>query len=187
MKKFFLVLLVSIFGICAFADDVDYEKIYRDTPVPKHTYIHDIDPGEFYDMQQTTWSPYPLFRLTAPLFFKSIAIEPGYYLLTPREHNGKWFMLFKVQGKVKYIIPVFDRQITPESFYKDNLEVPKTTWSQRVNIGFLDFVGTHFKSAKRKPEPQTYLEMFDLDNNFLLIILYWGNHNYRMVLRNIQL
>ena len=72
-----------------YTENIDIEQMYRDMPVPEFKYMHNIDPGEYQDTMYSTWSPYPLFRLTTPLFFKSIAIEPGYYLLTPREKNGK--------------------------------------------------------------------------------------------------
>ena len=187
MKKLFITLFLMIFALCATAKEVDYEQIYRDLPVPEHKYVHNIDPGEYYDMKDTSWSPYPLFRLTGPLFFKTITIEPGYYLLTPREHDGNWHMLFKVQGKIKYIIPVYERDITPEFFYDENLPKPQLTWSQKVHLNFLDFVGKHFQNSKRKPAPQTYLELTDLDNNFLSLVVYWGAHRYYMIFRTVGL
>ncbi len=187
IKKIFIALFFSLITLSTFAKDVDYEQIYRDLPVPTHKYVHGIDPGEYYDMKDSAWSPYPLFRLTGPLFFKTITIEPGYYLLTPREHEGSWYMLFKEQGKIKYIIPVYKRDITPEFFYDENLPKPQLTWSQRVHLNFLDFVGKHFASSKRKPAPQTYLEATDLDNNYLSLVVYWGSHRYYMVFRTVEL
>lgn len=187
MKKFFVTLFLLFFAMSANAAEVDLEQVYRDLPVPTHSYVHDIDPGEYYDTKDSTWSPYPLFRLTAPLFFKSITIQPGYYLLTPREHEGNWYMLFKEQGKVRYIIPIYDRDITPLGFYDENIPKPKMTWSQKTHINFLNFVGKHFEKSKRKPAPQTYLEMFDLDNNFISLVVYWGDHRYYMVLRTVAL
>ena len=187
MRKILVTLFLMMFALCTAAKEVDYEQIYRDLPVPEHKYVHNIDPGEYYDMKDTSWSPYPLFRLTGPLFFKTITIEPGYYLLTPREHEGKWYMLFKIQGKIKYIIPVYERDITPEFFYDENLPKPQLTWSQKVHINFLDFVGKHFQNSKRKPAPQTYLEATDLDNNFLSLVVYWGTHRYYMIFRTVGL
>lgn len=187
MKKLFITLFVLMAGLTVSAKEVDYEQIYRDLPVPTHKYVHDIDPGEFYDIKDSAWSVYPLFRLTAPIFFKSITIEPGYYLLTPRKHEDKWYMLFKEQGKVKYIIPIYERDITPAFFYDENLPKPKLTWSQKVHINFLDFVGKHFQNSKREPAPQTYLEMYDLDNNFISLVVYWGSHRYYMVFRNVAM
>ncbi|MBD5402408.1 hypothetical protein HDR58_06360 [bacterium] len=167
--------------------DIDIEQMYRDMPVPEFKYVHNIDPGEYQDTMHSTWSPYPLFRLTAPLFFKSVAIEPGYYLLTPREHEGAWYMLFKEAGKVKYIVPCYKKEMVPLDFYKNNLPQIKLTKTQQIREKALKFVGQHFKSSKRDPIPDTFLEANDLDNNFISIIVYWGNYRYYLVLRSIQL
>lgn len=215
MKKFFLGLFIILFGFFMlvtptlaeeqqettypddvnaqeiaddeYTEDIDIEQMYRDMPVPEFKYMHNIDPGEYQDTMYSTWSPYPLFRLTTPLFFKSIAIEPGYYLLTPREHKGSWYILFKQQGKVKYIIPCYKKEIVPVDFYKNHLPQIKMTKIQLIREKTLKFVGKHFKSSKRDPIPDTYLEASDLENNFISIIVYWGNYRYYFVLRTIQL
>ncbi len=168
-------------------EDIDIEQMYRDMPVPTHRYIHNIDPDEYQDTRYSTWSPYPLFRLTAPLFFKSVAIQPGYYLLTPREHQGKWYMLFKEAGKVKYIVPCYKKEMVPFNFYKNNLPQVKLTTPQKIREFTLKLVGKHDDASKRKPIPDTFLEASDEDNNFISIIVYWGNYRYYMVLRSIQL
>lgn len=212
MKKFLTNIFLILFGIFIFitpvfseettypqdldkqeitddeySDDIDIEKMYRDLPVPDFKYIHNIDPGEYQDTMYSTWSPYPLFRLTAPLFFKTVAIEPGYYLLTPREHDGKWYILFKEAGKVKYIVPCYKKEIVPMDFYKNNLPQVKLTKIQLIREKTLKLVGKHVNSSKRKPIPDTYLEASDLDNNFISVIVYWGNFRYYLVLRTIQL
>ena len=187
MKKILIVLLLILSGAFANAETTDYEQIYRELEVPDFSYVHNIDPGEMYDIQHTSWSPYPLFRLTSPLYFKNIIIEPGYYLLTPREHEGTWYVLFKEQGRVKYIIPVYNREIVPFGFYDENLPKPKLTPSQKFHIKFLDFVGKYVRSSQRKPAPNTFLETTDLDNNFISVIIYWGDYRYYMVLRTVRL
>ena len=170
-----------------YTEDIDIEQMYRDMPVPEFSYVHNIDPGEYQDTMYSTWSPYPLFRLTAPLFFKTIKIDPGYYLLTPREQDGAWYMLFKECGRVKYIIPCYKKEMVPNDFYKNNLPQIKLTRPQKIREKFLKFVGEHFDSAKRKPIPDTYLDATDLDNNFISLVVYWGNYRYYLVLRTIQL
>ncbi len=170
-----------------YTEDIDVEQMYRDMPVPTFKYVHDVDPGEYQDVMYSTWSPYPLFRLTAPLYFKTVAIEPGYYLLTPREHDGAWFILFKEAGKVKYIVPCYKKEMVPVDFYKNNLPQIKLTKTQLIREKALKFVGERFKSSKRQPIPDTYLEASDLDNNFISIIVYWGNYRYYFVLRTTQL
>lgn len=167
--------------------DIDIEQMYRDLPVPTFKYVHNIDPGEYQDTRYSTWSPYPLFRLTAPLYFKTITIEPGYYLLTPREHKGEWYILFKEAGKVKYIIPCYKKEMVPMGFYKNNLPQIKMSKPQLIREKALKFIGKKVDSSKRKPIPDTYLEASDLDNNFLSIIVYWGNYRYYFVLRSVQL
>lgn len=167
--------------------ELDIEEQYREMPVPDFKYMHDIDPGEYQDTMYSTWSPYPLFRLTAPLYFKTIAIQPGYYLLTPREHEGKWYILFKEAGRVKYIVPCYKQDVVPVGFYKDNLPQVKMTKVQIIREKALRFVGKNVKSSKRQPIPDTYLEASDLDNNFISLIVYWGDFKYYFVLRTIQL
>ena len=139
-----------LLGSCVLAAQTDYEQIYRELEKPDFSYVHNIDPGEMYDIQHTSWSPYPLFRLTSPLYFKDITIEPGYYLLTPRQHKGNWYILFKEQGQVKYIIPAYNREIVPMGFYDENLPKQKLTPSQKFQIKFFDFVGKYVRSSWKK-------------------------------------
>ena len=186
MKKI-IILSLLLLGLNAHAKNVDYENVYRTLEVPTHSYVHNVDPGEFYDTQSSTWSPYPLFRIASPIFFKTIAIEPGYYALTPREHKGNWYILFKEAGKIKYIIPAYEREIVPVTFYEDHLPKPKLSISQKLHIGALDTIGKIFPSAKRKPAPQTYLEATDLENHYLSLVIYWGIYRYYTIFRTIQL
>lgn len=164
----------------------DYAQIYNDLDVPSFSYLHDIDPDQYYDMKDTSWSVYPLLRLNSPLYFKNITIEPGYYLLTPREHNGDWFMLFKQNGVVKHIVPIIERDYTPETFYDEHIPKPKYTTAQKIHMGFLDFIG-NFKSTKRKTPVQSYLEVNDLENYFVSIVIYYGSHKYSTIFRTIKL
>ncbi len=187
MKRFFLTFLILLTGLAVSAKNIDYEQIYRDLEVPTHRYIHDVDPGEYYDTHTSTWSPYPLFRLSSPIYFKTIAIEPGYYVLTPREYKDNWYILFKDNGKIRYIIPVYDREVVPVTFYEDHIPQKKLTITQSLHIKALDTIGRIFPSAKRKPTPQTYLEATDLDHNYLSLVIYWGNYRYYTIFRTIQL
>lgn len=164
----------------------NYAQIYRDLEPAKFSYMHDIDPDQYYDMKDSSWSPYPLLRLNSPIYFKESTIEPGYYLLTPREYQGKWYLLFKQNGKVVHIIPVYERDITPEFFYDKHLSKPKLTPSQKIHMGVLDFLG-NFKSTKRKEPIQSYMEINDLENYFVSIIIYYGNHKYSTIFRTIKL
>ena len=164
----------------------NYSQIYNDLEPADFSYLHNIDPDQFYDMKDTTWSTYPLLRLISPIYFKNITIEPGYYLLTPREQNGKWYMLFKQNGIVMHIIPVYERDYTPEMFYDEHIPKPKLTTSQKIHMGFLDLIGK-IDSTKRKAPVETYLEVNDLENYFVSIIIYYGSHKYSTLFRTIKL
>ncbi len=164
----------------------DYAGIYNSLELPKHSYLHGIDPDQYYDMKDASWAPYPLLRLNSYIYFKDRAIEPGYYLLTPREHKGKWFLLFKQNGKVAHIIPVYERDITPEMFYEKHLAKPKLTKAQKIHMGVLDFLGK-FNSTKRKEPIKSFMEINDLENHFVSIIIYYGNHKYSTIFRTVKL
>ena len=164
----------------------NYSKIYADLAPAKHSYMHNIDPEQYYEMKDATWAPYPLLRLNSYIYFKESSIEPGYYLLTPREHKGKWYMLFKQNGKVSHIIPVYERDITPELFYEKHLPKPKYTKAQKIHMGVLSFLGK-FNSTKRKDPIKSYMEITDLENHFVSIVIYYGNHKYSTIFRTIKL
>jgi hypothetical protein len=164
----------------------NYAEIYNNLEPATHSYLHGIDPDEFYDVKDATWSIYPLLRLNSPIYFKNITVEPGYYLLTPREHKGKWYMLFKQNGKVVHIIPVYDRDYTPERFYDEHIPKPKLTKTQKIHMGILSAVGKT-KSSKRQEPVKSFLEVNDLDNYFIDIIIYYGGHKYSTIFRTIRL
>jgi len=164
----------------------NYPEIYKTLEPASHSYLHNIDPEQYYDMKDATWSPYPLLRLNSYIYFKDIAIEPGYYLLTPRQHKDKWYILFKQNGVVNHIIPVYARDITPEFFYDKHLPKPKLTKAQKVHMGVLSFLG-NFKSTKRKDPIKCYMEINDLENYFVSIVIYYGNHKYSTIFRTIKL
>lgn len=188
MKKFFLIIFLMIFCMGkSFAYEVDYRQIYMDLPVPQFSYMHGIDPGHYYDNKNASYSIYPLFRLCSPLYFKTITIMPGYYDLTPRTYKGQEYLLFKDSGTVKYIVPVYKKEIVPEGFYETHLPKPKLTFCQKMREGCYSFLGKHFKSAKRKPPVKTYLEVNDLDNNFVSIVVYYNNYRYYTIFRTVQI
>ena len=164
----------------------DYASIYNNLEPATHSYLHGIDPDEFYDEKDAAWSVYPLLRLNSAIYFKNQTIEPGYYLLTPREHKGKWYILFKQNGKVVHIIPVYERGYTPEKFYDEHIPKPKLTKAQKIHMGALKIIGKT-KSSKRKEPVKSYLELNDLENYFINIFIYYGGHKYATIFRTIRL
>ncbi len=184
MKKF-LVLLILIFVGQAFASEVDYRTIYKNLEVPTFSYVHGIDPGHYYDNQNASYSVYPLFRLCSPIFFKKVRIVPGYYDLTPREQDGKHYILFKQNGMVRYIIPTFKREVVPLGFYESHLPKVKRTLFQKAGDKMYVFIGNHFKRSRRKPTAKTYLEVNDMEDNFVVMIVYYNDFRYYTIFRTI--
>lgn len=188
MKRIVLILFLLFLSLNkSFAYEEDYRQIYIDMEVPTFSYVHGIDPGQYYDNKDAAYSVYPLFRLTAPIYFKTITIQPGYYALTPTEHKGSSYLLFKDNGLIKYTVPVYKKELVPEGFYESHLPQPKLTWMQRRSKAFYTFVGKHFKHSKRKPAVKAYIEVNDLDNKFISIIVYFGNYKYYTLFRTVQM
>lgn len=188
MRKVFLLLFFTIFSsTIAFCGEPDYRQIYFDLQVPTFSYIHGIDPGQYYDNKNATYSIYPLFRLSSPLYFKTITIPPGYYALTPITHKGEEYLLFKDNGLVKYTIPIYKKELVPEGFYESHIPKPKRTWGQKASEGFGTFLGKYIKSAQRKPPVKTYLEVNDLDNKFVSIVVYYGDYRYYTIFRTVAM
>ena len=186
MKR--IILILGLLICCAnmsFAEETDYRQIYMDLEVPTFSYIHGIDPGQFYDNKSATYTPYPLFRLTSPIYFKTITVQPGYFLLTPVTYKGNPYLLFKECGIVKYTIPVYKKELVPEGFYASHIPQRKLTARQRLTKNYYHFVGTHFKSANKQPAKETYLEVNDLDNKFISIIVYYGPYRYYTLFRTV--
>ncbi len=188
MRKFILILSLILFGTnISFASETDYRQIYIDLQVPTFSYVHGIDPGQYFDMKNSAYSPYPLFRLTSPIFFKTIAISPGYYELTPVSYKGDPYLLFKEIGLVKYIIPVYKKEIVPEGFYASHIPQPRLTPVQKMSKKFYGFIGTHFAHSQRKEATKTYLEVNDLDNKFVSLVIYYGDYRYYTIFRTVQM
>ena len=183
MKKLLLFFTILFFTINSANADIDYARIYNGLEDPTFKYVHGIDPDQYFDIQNYAWAPYPLLRLNQEVYFKKQKIEPGYYLLTPREHEGKWYVLFKENGVVKATIPCYKDEIVPQTFYEENLPKEKLTPSQKIHLGFINMVG-HFNSAKRKKAPNTFLELEDLDNDFISMTIYYGSKRYYILLRS---
>ena len=183
MKKLIIIFTFIVFCVQSAFADIDYVKIYNSMEEPTFQYIHGIDPDQFFDIKNYAWAPYPLLRLNQEVYFKKQKIEPGYYLLTPREHEGKWYILFKSNGIVKATIPCYKDEIVPAGFYEANLPKEKLTPSQKIHIGFINLVGKA-NSAKRKKSPNTFLEIEDIDNDFIAMTIYYGYKRYYILLRS---
>lgn len=161
----------------------DYEEIYDNLEEADFDYIFGLDPYQSDEYTRYIYSPYPLFRSGVTLVFKSKVIPPGYYLLTPREKNGKTWVLFKENGRVFCVIPVYKEDIVPEMFYKEKFPSPKLSFSQKTSKKTMEFIGKKWgKKNQRTPIPEAYIE-FDDRGEFWDMVLYYGTKKYCLLFK----
>ena len=89
----FYTLVTLFFSSAVYAQD--YDSMYESAQPFGSKLYNNIDPFEDEDSIKYAYSPYPLFRTSATLYFKDNVIEPGYYSLTPRKLKGEDYILFK--------------------------------------------------------------------------------------------
>jgi len=188
-KNVFLILSLLL-TLGAFADGnivrpdmTDWQDLYEQQQSADFEYIFGIDPYQNEEYKKYMYSPYPLFRLGVTLIFKNITINPGYYHLTPREKNGKTWILFKENGRVSYIIPSYNEDIVADSFWEEKLPHPKLNAYEKLRKNTTNFIGKKFGSKnQRTPIPNAYIE-FDDKGDYYNMILYYGNKKYYLIFK----
>ncbi len=161
-----------------------YDEIYEKLLPADFEYIFGIDPYQAEDYTKYMYSPYPLFRVGVPFIFKDIKIEPGYYILTPRKKGGRTYVLFKEQGRVKYLIPVYDVDVVDPLFYNQYIPERKKGFWEKAGQKTSNFFGRLFpKSTQKMPAPKAYIEVNDIDREYFQVILFYGAQKYYMLFR----
>ena len=164
------------------SENQKYAQIYNDLPEADFSYIFNLDPYQTEEYTKYMYAPYPLFRTAIRFVFKNTVIEPGYYLLTPREKNGKWYVLFKTNGKVQHIVPVYQKELVDPMFYKMYVPERKLTLWQNICKKSSDTVGRLFKKqTQRTPAPKSYIDVNELGTDFWQVVLYYGESKYCMI------
>lgn len=183
MKRLFLLVLVLFFSLgSVYASDMDYDSLYEATQPFESKLYHDIDPFQDEDNIKYYWSPYPLFRTSADLYFKDYKIEPGYYLLTPRTLKDKDYVFFKQNGKVQFIIPVAKKERTPVNFYDANTpQVKKNAWQKFTGAVSKKFYNIAKDSGR--VTPPSALVHVDVEVKYIIISLYYGEDKYIMLFK----
>ena len=186
--KFLILLICLFFSVFVLFNQKasaqnDFDTIYENLEEAPFEYIFGIDPYQSDEYTKYIYSPYPLFRSGVNLIFKSKKIPPGYYLLTPREKEGKTYILFKENGKISYVIPVYKTQNVYEGFYEDKIPQAQLTLTQKSRNKFMDFIGKKWgKTNKRTPIPKAYIEFNDA-GIYWDMILYYGDKKYYLIFK----
>lgn len=186
----FLAFILSFFFCFCFANEnvvtteiKEYDRIYSELEEADFEYIFGIDPKQTDEYTVYMYSPYPLFRSGVNLIFKTKTIPPGYYLLTPREKDGKTYILFKENGKVVYMVPIYKEDTVPEMFYEELFPHPKPNAYERARNKTMDFIGTKWgKKNQRTPVPKSYIE-FEDKGVYWDMVLYYGSKKYYLLFK----
>ena len=190
-NTFFILVLLTIFSICQVSantnipivNSTDYEAIYASLEEADFDYLFGIDPYQAEEYKVHMRSPYPLFRSGVDLVFKTKRIPAGYYLLTPREKNGKTYILFKENGRVAFTIPVYKEDIVSKEFYKEKLPHEKLNAYEKTKKGTMNFLGKRFgKKNQRAPIPDAYIEFNDV-GEYWSMILYYDTKKYYLIFK----
>jgi len=169
MKKFILITLFLFFVFAqSVSADTDWDGLYNDSKPFETKLMYDIDPFQDEDNFKYSYSPYPLFRTSCHLYYKNLHIPSGYYHLTPRKMNGRYFVFFKTNGKVNFIIPVVRREVSPSQYYKKFMPNPKLTMAQAFSKKWMNFWGRVFKNSGKQPPPPSFVELSDVGSYYVL-------------------
>lgn len=168
----FLILSSFLTGSKVFAEekDVDYYEIFNNLPDPQVKFIHNEDPDDYYDNKKFYISPYPLIRISDNLYVKGMIIKPDYYLLTPRQYADVDVILFKQNGKIIYVVPIFGKEEVPLEYYP----VPEKKWYQKI-----------IKDRYEQPPafPKSKIKAFNLYGPFYEIDVYYMGYKNKMIFK----
>lgn len=180
MKKILLTIFLLLFCLPAFSS-TDYQKAYDALQVPTFSYMFNTDPYQNEDYIKYRFSPYPLLRTGVNFYFKGIVIPKGYYLLTPRQKDGADYVLFKQNGKVVFIIPVYEKGTVIPTFYDRYIKKQEKTPWEKLCDWTNKVVGRVSKDSKRSEPPKAFIEVNDVAGNFWEVVLYYGANKYKLL------
>lgn len=182
MKKVLLLLFTFLFFVSGAFSAEDYNAMYENAGLFGSRLYNDIDPYEDEDNIKYAYSPYPLFRIAADLYFKEYMISSGYYSLAPRTLKGRDYVLFKQGGKVKFIIPAVKKEMTPPDFYSADIPRRKKSLWQKFTEGCSNTFYRIFRSSQKIPPPKSYISA-ETYENFLIICVYYGKEKYTLLFK----
>ena len=165
----------------AFGADA-FDALYKKAEPFKGALYNDIDPFEDEDMIKYAYSPYPLFRTSAYLYFKDKKIPCGYYSITPRTLQGADYILFKQYGKVKFIIPAAKKELTPPNFYKAAIPQRKKTRWQKFSEAVRNKFYKLSKNSQKIPPPKSYIQT-ELNDTYIIVYVYYGMDKYTVIFK----
>lgn len=166
------------------AERINYDNIYKNLPVLDIHYDYNEDPDENADYTNYIGSPYPLIRISPKLACRETKLAPGYYLMTIKNRSSYDFVMFKQNGKIAALIPVYEKQlINPETFYPKP-EEPKSRF-KKTTKAIKNVIAKPFQSHRRPvPPTRTFITSSLVDGgNYFEVLFYQEQYLYKMLFK----
>ena len=196
MKKKLLVitlLLLMFFNFsgaafCLQIGKINYDLIYEDMPILDFMFETNRDPQESADYQGYFISPYVLTRLPVKLRNKKTVLSKGYYLIKPEKKDGYNFVIFKQNGIIMGIIPIYKTYRTNPAVIFPPTPKPRYKWYVKPFVVVRDVIKWPFKKLfkhKKPLMPPRAKADFKLVGNgeYYDMGLYIENHLYKMLFK----
>lgn len=188
MKRVLALFICTMLVSPSYAQ-LNYDLLYKDTPVLGHIYETGVDEEEDGDYEDYIISPYVLVRLPAKLRNKKIVLNPGYYLVKPERKDGYRFAVFKQNGYVVGAVPVYQKVwvdaeliFPPPPKKKHKWYVwPFATASSIVKWPFKKLIGDNRKPKKPKRAKADFRLVGD--GEYYDMWLYVENSLYKMLFK----
>jgi len=198
MKKILIIFtILSLFlgysGICfgQIPGKINYDRMYEDMPILDYMYETGIDREEPKDYEEYFISPYVLIRLPVKLRNQKVVLNPGYYLVKPEKKDGYNFTIFKQNGHVVGVIPVYKKYLVDPNaiFLRPQQQISKKkhkwytkpfrmAWST-IKWPFKKI----FKQRNLKTPPHAKVEFELIDDKYYDLGLYVENSLYKMLFK----
>lgn len=188
MKKSFLVIICFFLASACCFGKINYDLLYGDTPVLDYIYESGEDPEEDRDYEDYIISPYTLVRLPVKLRNKNTLLTPGYYLVKPEKKDGYRFAVFKQNGKVIGVVPIYKKEWVNPAEEFPTPPKPQHKWYIKPFAGVWNMFKWPFKKLfkPRKPLiPSRAKVNFEQvgDGKYYDMLLYVEDSLYRMLFR----
>lgn len=152
MKRLLIILLLFVFSSPVLAE-LDYDRIYKDTPVLDYMYETGVDDDEQVDYQDYIISPYVLIRIPTNLRCKNVLLQQGYYLVKAESKNGYRFAVFKQNGRVAGVVPIYQKSwVNPDILFPKPPQ-PKYKWYVKPFVMAKNIIKWPFKKLFKRRLP----------------------------------
>lgn len=162
----------------------EYTKIYNELPILDIMYINSEDPVETYEYDRAMInSPYALVRIPLTLNCRTVKFLPGEYLLKASSYNAYDFVMFKQNGKISGLVPVYKKQFVGKSVVKNKEAKLQYTKSQKRKNAVKKVLKFPIKWILHPHSPKHYAieDYYSPAGEYLIMNFYYDDTLYKMI------